>query len=141
MSGSEPDEQDRRHQDEHTTTMQLPDTGSGEPHGRHVSPAEADSGTLLIRRGPQQGTQFAVHAAVTTLGRGRECDITLDDVTVSRTHAEIRHEDNRFTVVDSGSLNGTYVNSTATSSAVLADGDEIWIGKFRMVFSADTPTD
>jgi len=141
VSGSEPDEQDRRYQDEHTTTMQLPDTRSGEPHGKHVSPAEGDAGTLVIRRGPQQGTRFTVQGPVTTLGRGRESDIMLDDVTVSRGHAEIRHEDRKFTVVDAGSLNGTYVNSTATTSAVLADGDEIWIGKFRMVFNVDTATD
>lgn len=141
MSGSEPDERNPRHQDEHTTTMPMPGAEAGEPHGKHVSPAEADTGTLFIRRGPQQGTRFAVQSAVTTIGRGRECDIMLDDVTVSRGHAEIRHENRQFTVADSGSLNGTYVNSTASSSAVLADGDEIWIGKFRLVFQAGAPTD
>lgn len=121
--------------------MHVPDVESGGPHGKHVSPAEADAGTLFIRRGPQQGTRFTVQSAVTTIGRGRECDIMLDDVTVSRGHAEIRHENRQFTVVDSGSLNGTYVNSTATDSAVLADGDEIWIGKFRLVFQAGAPTE
>src|SRR5699024_8302297 len=121
--------------------MQRPDTRSVEPDGKHVSPAEGDAGTLVIRRGPQQGTRFTVQGPVTTLGRGRESDIMLDDVTVSRGHAEIRHEDRKFTVVDAGSLNGTYVNSTATTSAVLAVGDEICIGKFRMVFNVDTATD
>ena len=61
-------------------------------------------------------------------------DIFLDDVTVSRRHAEFRREDGTFRVVDVGSLNGTYVNREPVDSAVLANGDEIRIGKFRLVF-------
>ena len=72
----------------------------------------------------------------TTAGRHPESDIFLDDVTVSRRHAEFRLNDGTFEVVDVGSLNGTYVNREPRNSQVLAIGDEIQIGKFRLVFIA-----
>ena len=65
-----------------------------------------------------------------------EADIFLDDVTVSRRHAEFRAEDGQFEVVDVGSLNGTYVNREPRNAQVLEVGDEIQIGKFRLVFIA-----
>ena len=67
-------------------------------------------------------------------GRHPDSDIFLDDVTVSRRHAEFRLESSEFQVVDVGSLNGTYVNREPVDSAVLANGDEVQIGKFRLVF-------
>ena len=73
----------------------------------------------------------------TTAGRHPEADIFLDDVTVSRRHAEFRRDGDSFEVVDVGSLNGTYVNREPKDSQVLSSGDEIQIGKFRLVFIAD----
>ena len=73
-------------------------------------------------------------AAVTTAGRHPESDIFLDDVTVSRRHAEFRKTDDGFAVRDVGSLNGTYVNRERIDEIDLAPGDEVQIGKFRLVF-------
>lgn len=134
-------DQNRWQADEQTSTMHMPDAAATEPHGEHAAPAEAEVGTLVIRRGPQQGARFPVRSGATTIGRDRACDVVLDDVTVSRRHAEIRHENRQFTVADAGSLNGTYVNRAATDRAVLSDGDEVWIGKFRLTFLAGTPTE
>src|SRR5882757_5632648 len=72
--------------------------------------------------------------ATTSAGRHPESDIFLDDVTVSRRHAEFRRDVGEFVVVDVGSLNGTYVNREPVDTAVLANGDEVQIGKFRLVF-------
>ena len=80
------------------------------------------------------GTRFLLDQAITSAGRHPDSDIFLDDVTVSRRHAEFRLENNEFHVVDVGSLNGTYVNREPVDSAVLANGDEVQIGKFRLVF-------
>jgi pSer/pThr/pTyr-binding forkhead associated (FHA) protein len=71
---------------------------------------------------------------VTAAGRHLDSNIVLDDITVSRRHAEIRCERGEFRVVDVGSLNGTYVNGEPIHSAVLANGDEIRMGKFRLMF-------
>jgi pSer/pThr/pTyr-binding forkhead associated (FHA) protein len=71
---------------------------------------------------------------VTSAGRHPGSDIFLDDVTVSRRHAEFRWEHGGVRVVDVGSLNGTYVNRQAAQPAVLVNGDEVLIGKFRLVF-------
>lgn len=141
MPVSDSADQDRWQADEQTSTMRVPDVASNEPHSEDATPAEAEVGTLVIRRGPQEGARFPVRATSTTIGRDRACDVVLDDVTVSRTHAEIHHENRRFTVADAGSLNGTYVNRAATDRAVLSDGDEIWIGKFRLTFLAGTSTE
>lgn len=141
MTASDSADQNNWQADEKTSTMRMPEADSTKPHGDHAAPAESDTGTLVIRRGPQEGTRFPVRSTSTTIGRDRACDVVLDDVTVSRRHAEIYLEDRRFTVSDAGSLNGTYVNRAATDSAVLADGDEIWIGKFRLIFLASSPAE
>ena len=75
-------------------------------------------------------------ARCTTAGRHPESDIFLDDVTVSRRHAEIRRRDGKFFVQDKGSLNGTYVNRQRVEETPLASGDELQIGKFKLVFFA-----
>ena len=85
-------------------------------------------------RGPNAGSQFLLEQAVTSTGRHPNCDICLDDVTVSRRHAEFRLENQQFVLVDLDSLNNTYVNKELIDSAVLVDGDEIQIGKFRLLF-------
>jgi pSer/pThr/pTyr-binding forkhead associated (FHA) protein len=92
------------------------------------------SALLVVKRGPNAGSRFLLDQPVTSAGRHRGSDIFLDDVTVSRRHAEFRWENDEFQVVDVGSLYGTYVNREAVHSAVLVDGDEVQIGKFRLVF-------
>jgi hypothetical protein len=91
-------------------------------------------GIMIVTRGPNAGSSFTLDHEVTTAGRHPDSDIFLDDVTVSRRHAEFRLETDEFHVVDVGSLNGTYVNREPVDSAVLANGDEVQIGKFRLVF-------
>ena len=93
---------------------------------------------LVVKRGPNAGARFLLDQATTTAGRHPEADIFLDDVTGSRRHAEFRkNDDDKFEVVDVGSLNGTYVNREPRNSQVLEVGDEIQIGKFRLVFIAN----
>src|SRR5271167_4951544 len=92
------------------------------------------SALLVVKRGPNAGSRFRLDQPVTTAGRHPGSDIFLDDVTVSRRHAEFRLENGEFWVVDIGSLNGPYLNRKPVQSEVLANGDEIQIGKFRLVF-------
>lgn len=94
----------------------------------------AGAGMLVVKRGPNAGARFLLDRPTTTAGRHPESDIFLDDVTVSRRHAEFRRQDGSFEVVDVGSLNGTYVNREPRNSEVLSSGDEVQIGKFRLVF-------
>lgn len=89
---------------------------------------------LVVKRGPNAGSRFLLDQETTSAGRHPDSDIFLDDVTVSRRHAEFRQEGQSFTVVDVGSLNGTYVNREPVDSATLSNGDEVQIGKFRLVF-------
>ena len=97
-------------------------------------PARSGSALLVVKRGPNAGSRFLLDQPTTSAGRHPDSDIFLDDVTVSRRHAEFRLESGEFQVVDVGSLNGTYVNREPVDSAVLANGDEVQIGKFRLVF-------
>jgi pSer/pThr/pTyr-binding forkhead associated (FHA) protein len=99
-----------------------------------VGDVPAGVGLLVVRRGPNAGSRFALQEGETTIGRHPESDIFLDDVTVSRRHAEIKHQARAFTVADVGSLNGTYLNRERIEQADLHSGDELQIGKFRLVF-------
>ena len=99
------------------------------------------SALLVVKRGPNAGSRFLLDQPTTSAGRHPDSDIFLDDVTVSRRHAEFRLENGEFQVVDVGSLNGTYVNREPVDSAVLANGDEVQIGKFRLVFLTGPKTD
>jgi pSer/pThr/pTyr-binding forkhead associated (FHA) protein len=92
------------------------------------------SALLVVKRGPNAGSRFLLDQPVTSAGRGPGCDIFLDEVTSSRRHAEFRRDNGEFRIVDLDSLNGTYVNGKPVASAMLANGDEIQIGKFRLVF-------
>ncbi|MFE5734471.1 FHA domain-containing protein [Streptomyces sp. NPDC056528] len=93
------------------------------------------SALLVVRRGPNSGSRFLLDGELTTAGRHPQSDIFLDDVTVSRRHVEFRRaQDGSFTVSDVGSLNGTYVNREPIDSVVLSNGDEVQIGKYRLVF-------
>jgi pSer/pThr/pTyr-binding forkhead associated (FHA) protein len=93
------------------------------------------SALLVVKRGPNAGSRFLLDQPVTSAGRHPDSDILLDDVTVSRRHAEFRlDKDGSWAVADVGSLNGTYVNRQPVDSTVLANNDEVQIGKFRLVF-------
>lgn len=124
--------------------VDAPPESAVEGHARAVEALPPGSALLVVRRGPNAGSRFLLDEDVTTAGRHPESDIFLDDVTVSRRHAEFRREDAAFSVRDVGSLNGTYVNRERIESVGLANGDEVQIGKFRLVFltgprSAGTP--
>jgi pSer/pThr/pTyr-binding forkhead associated (FHA) protein len=98
------------------------------------------SALLVVKRGPNAGSRFLLDRTVTSAGRHADNNIVLDDVTVSQHHAEFRRRDRKFQVIDVDSLDGTYVNRELVDSAVLANGDEIQMGKFRLVFLTATTT-
>jgi FHA domain/zinc-ribbon domain len=90
---------------------------------------------LVVRSGGgMAGQSFQPDQAKTLIGRSPECDVFLDDVTVSRRHAELVREGETFSIRDLGSLNGTYVNRRRIESAVLENDDEVQIGKYRLTF-------
>src|SRR5262249_41793107 len=91
-------------------------------------------GMLIVRRGPNQGSTFTLDRTVTRLGRHPDSDIFLDDVTVSRRHAEITRSDRGYAVRDAGSLNGTYVDHERVDMATLRDLNELQIGRFVLTF-------
>jgi FHA domain/zinc-ribbon domain len=91
-------------------------------------------GLLVVKRGADVGVRFALESAVTQAGRHPESDIFLDDITVSRRHAEFVTRDEVTTVRDVGSLNGTYVNRERIEEARLSSGDEVQIGKFKLLY-------
>ncbi len=91
-------------------------------------------GSLIVRNGPLAGDSFPLGPGITHLGRHPDSEISLDDITVSRRHAEVEATADGFVVRDAGSLNGTYLNQERIDSAVLRQGDELQVGKFRLVF-------
>lgn len=98
---------------------------------------EEETGPSLVVRtgGGRAGDSFQIKPEKTTIGRSPECDIFLDDVTVSRRHAQIvRRDDQTVWMEDQGSLNGTFLNRRRIESAKLEDGDELQIGKYRLTF-------
>jgi pSer/pThr/pTyr-binding forkhead associated (FHA) protein len=103
-----------------------------------VAALPAGSALLIAHGGPNAGARFLLDQDITTAGRHPEADIFLDDVTVSRKHVEFRRSGDGFMVVDSGSLNGTYVNNDRVDSLQLRTGNEVQIGKFRLTFYAGT---
>lgn len=92
------------------------------------------SALLVVRRGPNSGSRFLLDSDTTTAGRHPSSDIFLDDVTVSRRHAEFVRTGTGFSVRDVGSLNGTYVNRERIDEIELAGGDEVQVGKYRLVY-------
>jgi pSer/pThr/pTyr-binding forkhead associated (FHA) protein len=105
-----------------------------DPLSSAINELPSGSALLVVKRGPNAGSRFLLHQPITSTGRHPAADVFLDDVTVSRRHAEFRLENGKFHLVDVGSLNGTYVNRQPVDSVVLANGDEIQIGKFRLAF-------
>lgn len=134
------------------TTMRFPGVGDAEvtdharDHADHYGLTPEDHATidalrpgtalLVVLRGPNTGARFLLDDAMVTVGRHPDSDIFLDDVTVSRRHAEFVRTEAGFSVRDVGSLNGTYVNRRRIESADLRPRDEVQIGKFRLVFYA-----
>jgi pSer/pThr/pTyr-binding forkhead associated (FHA) protein len=94
------------------------------------------SALLIVQRGPNEGARFLLDQDLTTVGRHPNADIFLDDVTVSRRHAEFRRSGNQFLIEDLASLNGTYFDGVRIESALLDDGAEVQIGKFKFTFFA-----
>ncbi len=94
------------------------------------------SALLVVRRGPNLGARFLLDSDRTTVGRHPDAGIFLDDVTVSRMHTEFLRHGTAFELRDLGSLNGTYFDGVRVDSALLTDGAEVQIGKFRLTFYA-----
>ncbi len=101
-----------------------------------LSDRPSGAGLLVVKRGPNAGARFVLDADVTRAGRHPESDIFLDDITVSRRHAEFVRKDSGYSVRDVGSLNGTYVNRERIEDCPLSSGDEVQIGKFKLVYLA-----
>ncbi|WP_203335435.1 FHA domain-containing protein [Nocardioides limicola] len=101
-----------------------------------VDALPAGHALLVVQRGPGAGSRFLLNSDVVTAGRHPESEIFLDDVTVSRKHVEFHRTPEGFRVKDVGSLNGTYVNRDRIEEVALIDGDEVQIGKYRLVFFA-----
>jgi hypothetical protein len=121
-----------RRDDHGETTLSLaPEEVSGE----NPSVGEPRGPALVVRAGGGRGGEsFSTDGPRTLIGRSPECDVFLDDVTVSRRHAEIVREGDAYVIRDLGSLNGTFVNRHRIESSQLADDDEVQIGKYRMTF-------
>lgn len=98
---------------------------------------EPGTGMLVVVRGPNAGSRFLLDRERTSIGRHPESDIFLDDVTVSRRHAIVSHREGKMVVEDNGSLNGTYVNGDRVEERELATGDELQIGRFKVLFVGD----
>ena len=94
----------------------------------------SDVPVLVVRKGVEVGERFYLEQPEVVIGRDPESDIFLNDVTVSRIHARLRIEEGQATIVDAGSLNGTYVNNEVVREARLMSGDSVQIGRFQMVF-------
>ncbi|MDQ3357434.1 MAG: FHA domain-containing protein [Actinomycetota bacterium] len=101
---------------------------------RTVDALRSGTALLIVLRGPNSGARFLLDADEVSSGRHPNSDIFLDDVTVSRRHAVFARVDAGYVVRDVGSLNGTYVNRTRIDQARLEQGDEVQIGKFRLVY-------
>jgi len=109
-----------------------------DPADAGIDTSELDPGTALLVgvRGPNRGSRFLLDRDVVTVGRHPDSDIFLDDITVSRRHAEFVRAEGGYRVRDVGSLNGTYLNRERIEDAELVNGDEVQIGKFKLVFLA-----
>ncbi len=121
---------------EHTASMDATGPTAVTPNSvaDAVAKAERPQAMLVARVGSKRGSRIALDADLVTIGRHPESDIFLDDITVSRRHAEVHRTDTGFEVADAGSLNGTYINKELIERGVLNDGDELQVGKFKLVF-------
>jgi pSer/pThr/pTyr-binding forkhead associated (FHA) protein len=127
------------------TTITFTPVDAGETPEEELAVSVEDipetAGVLVVKRGPNAGSRFVLDSDVTRAGRHPDSDIFLDDITVSRRHVEIlREADGTYRVKDVGSLNGTYLNRERIEEAALTTGDELQIGKFKLVFFSSTDT-
>jgi pSer/pThr/pTyr-binding forkhead associated (FHA) protein len=127
-------------EDETTTITFVPVESAGEVAEDEVTftveEVPGGLGMLVVKRGPNAGARFVLESDVTRAGRHPDSDIFLDDITVSRRHAEFHRKTSGYLVRDVGSLNGTYVNRERVEEGELHGGDEVQIGKFRLVYLA-----
>ena len=126
-----------------TSTLSLPGLTEQEPAEQEeagapapAEPLAAGMALLVVQRGPNAGSRFLLESDVVTGGRHPDSDIFLDDVTVSRRHAQFVRVPEGYRVKDVGSLNGTYVNRHRIDDVLLHTGDEVQVGKFRLVYYA-----
>ena len=120
------------------TTMSFSPEDGDEDTGVGLEELATEGPALVVRSGGgRAGEHFVPQGDRTTIGRSPDCDIFLDDVTVSRTHAVLLHDGGSFKIEDLGSLNGTFLNRKRIESAEqLENGDELQIGKYRLSFLA-----
>jgi pSer/pThr/pTyr-binding forkhead associated (FHA) protein len=131
-----------RHETRTTTAgievLAEPGAAATVPRVRSAGALPAGAALLSLERGPGAGSLFLLDRDTTLIGRS-DSDIVLDGVTVSHRHAEVRRHGSSFIIVDVGSFNGTYLNRSPVDSAVMAEGDEIQVGKFRLIFHGAPP--
>ena len=110
------------------------ETGLNSEEHNAINALPSGHALLIVKRGYEEGSRFLLDSDLATAGRHPNADIFLDDVTVSRRHAQVVLDNGRYVVRDLGSLNGTYVNQMRIDELALEQGDELQIGKYRMVF-------
>ncbi|PNL18201.1 FHA domain-containing protein [Micrococcus sp. FDAARGOS_333] len=129
-----------REPDAHTTSISLPDLAPVTDHSlsgeerEAIAALPADSALLVAHEGPDHGARFLLDEDLVLVGRHPDADIFLDDVTVSRRHAQFRRTERGYELVDSNSLNGTFVNQDRVDQVQLRNGMQVQIGKFRMTY-------
>jgi pSer/pThr/pTyr-binding forkhead associated (FHA) protein len=139
-AGAQEAPRDEQAPSELTSTLSLgsaevePDTAAPDADQAALGSLPEGSALLVVRRGPNAGSRFVLDVDVVTAGRHPDSDIFLDDVTVSRRHAQFVRLGSGYAVKDVGSLNGTYVNRHRIDEAQLSGGDEVQIGKYRLVY-------
>ena len=122
--------------DDKTVTFQPVDVEADDEVTVALEELPEGTGMLVVKRGPNAGSKFVLDGDVTTAGRHPDSDIFLDDITVSRRHAEVVRTPGGYVLRDVGSLNGTYLNRERIEEASLSNGDELQVGKFKLVFFA-----
>jgi pSer/pThr/pTyr-binding forkhead associated (FHA) protein len=122
-------------EDETTVTLPIEDRSELDDElGAMLADLPAGMGVVVVRRGPNAGSRYSLERDITTVGRHPDSDIFLDDITVSRRHAVIRHDRDGYEVSDAGSLNGTYVNRERVETGPLRHLDELQVGRFVLLF-------
>ena len=125
---------------DHTTHIPILDADTEEMSQADVSAVgnlPAGSAMLLVQRGPDAGARFLLDSDTVSVGRHPDSDIFLDDISVSRRHATFTRSGAGYIIADLGSLNGSYINRDRIDSEVaLAGGDEVQIGKYRLIYFA-----
>jgi pSer/pThr/pTyr-binding forkhead associated (FHA) protein len=125
-----------RQHDDATITFTALDLGQQEEEelAEQVQELQHGDAMLVVKRGANVGSTYLLDNDVVRAGRHPDNEIFLDDVTVSRRHAEFHRDGGQYTLKDLGSLNGTYVNGDRADTLTLSAGDEVQIGAFKLVF-------